>query len=1374
MSERIRDKILPNSSKTIIIIKNGTQNKYEEEPEMRKRKRLNRIIAAFLSIILLSGLAGGDMQAASAKPASNDASYDTDMDTGIRAENTIGNLIKNTLEASQENGEAGYDIIDLSVEGNLAAVEYDTLEDAELVVAVYAEGQEPLQMLASGKAAARKDEHTVQVTIETDSMPQYFIVKAFLLQSASHSPLCGAYVSTLYTQEMQELQEKTTDDFDENRILNLDDDTTTNYAVFSADTELIDEQTGKNKVTDNKDGTYTVTNADTSFTGLKKGDVFSYNYEDGTVLVVKIAAIQINGSTVVITEDKDADLSDAFDYVKIEETDDGTNTTVDDSGLEESVTYEGEENAGQKRAIDVGGSIGKTFNFEIAKEKKSENGKVSAVGKVGLGVITNVNVYISLNYQYVETRIEFPTSVDVTITGKYEEQFKLASLTISPVAGLYIRITPSVRVRASGQIEYHAKITMVIGFAYDSKKGMQSKCSAPRVIKNDFSAEASLYLGFVLTPNIAIVSENLVNASLSAETGIQADASLRGGEKDDSKLHRCSRCIEGTLTAKVNAAGEVNIANKWNKKATLLSMSKKIADFYYSIDNSKFAFTKCPNFSYRVVVRVKNAENNSPIANATVGGTGLANAPVTDINGQAAFYLPAGQYNLEVSNGDYTGTAQVWLDKKAKTVNIDMAKNVPTSGTAGPNITWELKNGTLYIQGTGAMDNYSYSELSSRPWDPYKNKIKSVMIKKGITKIGKYAFYECENLSSVSIPDSVHSISDSVFSGCTSLNNILLPNTINFIEDAAFEGCTSLDNIVIPDNVDYIGSYAFHGCSSLSSIVIPKGVTSIEEATFCDCTNLNSIILPETLTSLGQYAFWNCTSLDNIIIPDNVVNIGANAFDNCTSLSSVLIPTGVTGILGGTFSGCTNLSKVTISDNVTFIGVEAFIGCESLNSIKIPASVTVIGSRSFWGCDNIREIYFQGDAPNYGDDASFYGSGDFDRTVYYPYNNSTWTNEVMQSLVLFNSVTWVAYDYSNNLSVSSTVEGDTQQNKEMNDDSSVEEYNMNETVINIPVQYYTYSEAPIFKTETYTIDASGFFTASFEDLTPKSEYLLAVVNDENAEDVLAADNLLYIDQKASDENGTITLSYMPKDAMSGSELFFGPGDAQKLSEFIAEILAAQADDIVQADEGAFSALPAAAMQAARIQQVNLEFPAGNRVFWEISGKTIPDGAERDMNLEAVRADGKNGKIPEQVMSEIVGKYDGEQVNISDVAAAYYVGASLKVGTDEAFNDWKCVVLQCSENGGNSLVKSTIVKNGEIYIDKVQDENYLLIYGKNGDVTGDKTVNMTDLMKTLHHVSGRSGLSTLEQAIADINLDNRTNMADLMKILHYVSGRNKEL
>ena len=50
-----------------------------------------------------------------------------------------------------------------------------------------------------------------------------------------------------------------------------------------------------------------------------------------------------------------------------------------------------------------------------------------------------------------------------------------------------------------------------------------------------------------------------------------------------------------------------------------------------------------------------------------------------------------------------------------------------------------------------------------------------------VTSIGKYAFYDCDGLTSITIPNSVTSIGDCAFSYCRGLTSITIPNSVTII-----------------------------------------------------------------------------------------------------------------------------------------------------------------------------------------------------------------------------------------------------------------------------------------------------------------------------------------------------------------------------------------------------------------------------------------------------------------------------------------------------------------------------------------------------------------------------------------------------------------
>ena len=323
-------------------------------------------------------------------------------------------------------------------------------------------------------------------------------------------------------------------------------------------------------------------------------------------------------------------------------------------------------------------------------------------------------------------------------------------------------------------------------------------------------------------------------------------------------------------------------------------------------------------------------------------------------------------------------------------------------------ITWNLSDdGTLTISGTDMPDyKYNIEDGSyTAPWYTQRDKIKNVVIKNGVTKIGymaflgcsgltsvtipasvtsigEYAFESCSSLTSITIPNSVTSIGQNAFFGCSGLTSITIPNSVTSIGESAFNGCSALTSITIPESVASIGGYAFRSCKGLTSVTIPNSVTSIGERSFDGCSALTSVTIPNSVTSIGYQAFRYCSGLTSVIIGNSVTRIGYGAFRGCSGLTSIIIPNSVVSLegesrssSGGCFQDCSALTSVAIGNSVKSIGDWAFRGCSSLTSITIPNSVMSIGSSAFEDCLGLTSVIIPNSVTNIGNYAFYNCSG---------------------------------------------------------------------------------------------------------------------------------------------------------------------------------------------------------------------------------------------------------------------------------------------------------------------------------------------------------------------------------------------------------------
>lgn len=151
------------------------------------------------------------------------------------------------------------------------------------------------------------------------------------------------------------------------------------------------------------------------------------------------------------------------------------------------------------------------------------------------------------------------------------------------------------------------------------------------------------------------------------------------------------------------------------------------------------------------------------------------------------------------------------IDNKSNNNSDEKGKEVD-SGICGDNLTWWLdSNGLLTIEGKGKMYNYKYSPYDDGanrpPWQ--SKKIKSLVIKSGVTSIGNHAFNRQDNLSSISIADTVTSIGKEAFFSCDSLGYLFqIPENISSIAESAFGLCCNTRLLYVGKNVTNIEKYS--------------------------------------------------------------------------------------------------------------------------------------------------------------------------------------------------------------------------------------------------------------------------------------------------------------------------------------------------------------------------------------------------------------------------------------------------------------------------------------------------------------------------------------------------------------------------------------
>lgn len=339
-------------------------------------------------------------------------------------------------------------------------------------------------------------------------------------------------------------------------------------------------------------------------------------------------------------------------------------------------------------------------------------------------------------------------------------------------------------------------------------------------------------------------------------------------------------------------------------------------------------------------------------------------------------------------------------------------------GMCGDNVKYTLNGATLTLSGTGST--YDYESIAKLPWYEYinhyglYNRITTVIIEEGITRLGKNLIHDYGYIENISLPSTLKEIGYSCF-GYSDVNTVTLNDGLEIIGDRAFEYCDELDYIVIPDTVETIGSNAFYYCrtdiqlgtgiktignsafyyairKNVTDLVIPDGVEKINGYAFESC-NFTTVTIPDSVTFIGAGAFSNCYYLESIVVGKNVKTIYTNTFDDSSRFKEITVsednpylvthdgvlydknmetlmkypcakkdlyeftvPDGIKVIGQSAFSYNSHLKIINFPDSLETISANAFYIMGGLNNIVIPDSVKTIGSNAFKDCLKLAEI----------------------------------------------------------------------------------------------------------------------------------------------------------------------------------------------------------------------------------------------------------------------------------------------------------------------------------------------------------------------------------------------------------------------------------
>ena len=762
----------------LVFIHERVFHKGEVRPEERlknefRRQKMKKAFRTTLSLLLCIVIAVAGVAPAFAEGEKVDSGNVETVFSEIstQATTSFGDAVKKAIEDNQgKNSNENYYIRGINVKDDSVEVSFKTVSNASLIIAFFDEDSGKMLSSVSTDITAEETDKTITLS---DQLPQHYRIRAYIVDGEL-SALSAEFADSTHTSAYEEFMETSVDSFDEDRVINLDNQIDNNFLVLVDGATKISESS-QNVLSsyERENRKYVFENINSEISSLNIGDVLSFENNDGDFDVLKVKSISINGSTAVIYAD-DAEIEDLFEFIKID-----TGSTSDKlefyGGEDEGVNYEGvvdynefksdgdsssAGNKAPKRAYDINTSDEFSHSYKIEHKKTvKEDGKekeVTVSGELAMRLTLQFKLFLSITYREVSLVFDPSVCFKIAVSGKITFEKSCGHFGFTPIVGVFFGINPTVQFSISGEASFNIEVSQTVGFGFGSD-GFVNKCKDPTAdVKIEISAVVSLGVDF--KPQLWAVSEKVLKVQLNAFIGFVGTFTYSRNilsEMISVKAHECDHCISGDINFNVSLSvtivffeGFKGIEEK--KTKNILDKNVDLGDIYFSISKKQFGRGKCPYIWYPAKIIVVNT-SKVPISGATIYlGDGKVDSNYdllldsstvkTDANGEAIAYFKNGNHNIRIECADYRSEkATVKVNEKAsekpaRDVNVTLKGNytvgdiIPFGSYPQSEVTKENDSAT-YAKLEAAKKNWvsyryysgdgSYGSMKQGDWMEY-------------------------------------------------------------------------------------------------------------------------------------------------------------------------------------------------------------------------------------------------------------------------------------------------------------------------------------------------------------------------------------------------------------------------------------------------------------------------------------------------------------------------------------------------------------------------------------------------------------------------------------------------------------------------------
>lgn len=198
-----------------------------------------------------------------------------------------------------------------------AVIDLTLAADCKVIVAVYDESG--TELITSAEQYAEDGTSTVTVQLDGEAIPQYYLLKAFIVSLYNDIALSTEYIDDSHTRKWSNFRGLTTADFPAELVYDLDGDPTDNFVVFNSNVVRITGGTDTDTFegaahADNGLMEYTFSNCTDDMMNLNTGDLLSYMDGNSWILLKVDYTTGWDPLTVV---GRKADVEEFFSVVKL-------------------------------------------------------------------------------------------------------------------------------------------------------------------------------------------------------------------------------------------------------------------------------------------------------------------------------------------------------------------------------------------------------------------------------------------------------------------------------------------------------------------------------------------------------------------------------------------------------------------------------------------------------------------------------------------------------------------------------------------------------------------------------------------------------------------------------------------------------------------------------------------------------------------------------------------------------------------------------------------------------------------------------------------------------------------------------------------------